>query len=174
MRAAVLTSPKQFEVRDLPLPEPGPTQVRIRLEGCGVCASNVPVWEGRPWFSYPMEPGSPGHEGWGVIDAVGRDVRELQPGDRVAALGCHACHCTQVEWIGDRIGSRFRSHNLRGRHKVELLHELRRGWPGNVIAYGNSASDLDHLRLADQGVVVTTRRGMGRRATALGLSVVSW
>lgn len=65
-------------------------QVRIRLEGCGVCASNVPVWEGRPWFSYPMEPGAPGHEGWGVIDAVGRDVRELQPGDRVAALGCHA------------------------------------------------------------------------------------
>ena len=90
MRAAVLTSPKQFAVRELPPPEPGPTQVRIRLEGCGVCASNVPVWEGRPWFSYPLEPGAPGHEGWGVIDAVGRHVREVEPGDRVAALGCHA------------------------------------------------------------------------------------
>ena len=90
MHAAVLTSPKQFEIQEFPRPEPGPTQVRVRLEGCGVCASNVPAWEGRPWFNYPMEPGSPGHEGWGIIDAVGRDVREPEPGDRVAALGYHA------------------------------------------------------------------------------------
>ena len=90
MRAAVLTNPKRFEIRTVDPPEPGRLQVRIRLEGCGVCASNVPVWEGRPWFQYPMEPGAPGHEGWGVIDAVGPDVQGLEPGDRVAALGCHA------------------------------------------------------------------------------------
>ena len=90
MRAAVLTSPKHFELRQFDPPQPGPGQVRVRLEGCGVCASNVPVWEGRPWFEYPLEPGSPGHEGWGVVDAVGDGVTDLKEGDRVAALGFHA------------------------------------------------------------------------------------
>ncbi|MCW3054262.1 MAG: Zn-containing dehydrogenase [Chthonomonadales bacterium] len=90
MRAAVITAPGQTEVREIPLPAPGPGQVRVRLEGCGVCASNVPPWEGREWFSYPLEPGGLGHEGWGVVDAVGADVTKLQPGDRVAALSQHA------------------------------------------------------------------------------------
>ncbi|HEX2166098.1 MAG TPA: zinc-binding dehydrogenase, partial [Longimicrobiales bacterium] len=70
--------------------EPGPQQVRIRIEGCGVCGSNLPVWEGREWFQYPLEPGAPGHEGWGIIDAVGSEVDELAPGNRVAALSYHA------------------------------------------------------------------------------------
>ena len=68
--------------------EPG--QVRVRLEGCGVCASNLPVWQGRPYFTYPFEPGAPGHEAWGRIDTVGRDVRHFHAGDRVALLSYHA------------------------------------------------------------------------------------
>lgn len=90
MRAAVIEAPGAVTIRELPLPEPGAGQVRIKLEGCGVCASNVPVWEGRPWFSYPCEPGAPGHEGWGVIDAVGPGVDTVSIGDRVAALTYHA------------------------------------------------------------------------------------
>ncbi len=62
----------------------------MRLEGSGVCASNLPVWEGRSWFQYPLAPGAPGHEGWGVIDALGPDVVGLKIGDRVAALSYHA------------------------------------------------------------------------------------
>lgn len=90
MRVAVIEGPTQFSTRTLPLPEIGPRDVRIRLQGCGVCHSNLPVWEGRPWFTYPLEPGAPGHEGWGIVDAVGDDVRECQPGARVAALSYHA------------------------------------------------------------------------------------
>ena len=86
MKAAVVTAPKQVEVQELPLPEPGPGQVRLRLEGCGLCASNIPVWEGREWFSYPVAAGNPGHEGWGVVDAVGEGVENVQVGDRVATL----------------------------------------------------------------------------------------
>ena len=47
----------------MPVPGPGEGQVLVELEGCGVCGSNLPLWEGRPWFSYPLEPGAPGHEG---------------------------------------------------------------------------------------------------------------
>ncbi|HEX2560113.1 MDR/zinc-dependent alcohol dehydrogenase-like family protein [Phenylobacterium sp.] len=67
-------------------PEPGPGQVRVKLEGCGVCASNLTPWAGPDWMQFPTEPGALGHEGWGVIDAVGDGVTDYAVGDRVAAL----------------------------------------------------------------------------------------
>ncbi len=86
MKAAVLTAPKSIAVQDVALPVPAAGQIRFQLEGCGLCASNIPVWEGREWFSYPVAAGNPGHEGWGVVDAVGEGVENLKVGDRVAAL----------------------------------------------------------------------------------------
>jgi threonine dehydrogenase-like Zn-dependent dehydrogenase len=85
-RACVLAAPGAVEMRDVDLPAPGPGEVRLALEGSGVCASNLPMWEGREWFTYPTAPGAPGHEGWGVIDAVGEGVEGLRVGQRVAAL----------------------------------------------------------------------------------------
>lgn len=90
MRAAVIIGPEQSEIEHRTLPEPGSGEVRIRLEGSGVCGSNLPMWEGRPWFQYPGDAGSPGHEGWGVIDAIGDGVTGLTAGDRVAALSYRA------------------------------------------------------------------------------------
>ena len=89
-RAAVVVAPGQVELQSRPKPEVGPNQVRVRLEGCGVCGSNQPVWEGRPWFNYPLEAGAPGHEGWGVVDEIGESVTTVQPGQRVAVLSYHA------------------------------------------------------------------------------------
>jgi threonine dehydrogenase-like Zn-dependent dehydrogenase len=90
MRAGVITGPGRARVDRVALPEPARGQVRLRLEGCGVCGSNLPVWEGRPWFEYPLQAGAPGHEGWGVVDAVGPGVVGLAPGERVAALSSRA------------------------------------------------------------------------------------
>ena len=90
MRAAVVGGPRGIRVERVALPEPGPGQVRVRMEGCGVCGSNLPVWEGREWFRYPLPPGAPGHEGWGVVDALGPGVSSLKPGDRVAMLSSAA------------------------------------------------------------------------------------
>ena len=86
MRAAILTGPGQIEVREVARPEPGPGQVRLRLEGCGVCASNLTPWAGPEWMQYPTEPGALGHEAWGFVDALGEGVEGLSIGDRVAAL----------------------------------------------------------------------------------------
>ena len=86
MRAAVLAAPGTIRVDEIEVPEPGPGQVRVRLEGCGVCASNLTPWEGPEWMRFPTEPGALGHEGWGTIDAVGDGVEALAVGDRVAAL----------------------------------------------------------------------------------------
>jgi len=86
MRAGVIAAPGQAIVQSAPRPEPGPGQVLLRLEGSGVCASSLPLWEGRPWFEYPQAAGAPGHEGWGRIVALGDGVADLAVGDRVAAL----------------------------------------------------------------------------------------
>lgn len=90
MLAAVLVEPGRFELRIVPRPEPGPGEVRVRIEGCGICGSNGPVFEGRSWFRYPFSPGAPGHEGWGLVDVVGEGVAGLAPGDRVAFLSSNA------------------------------------------------------------------------------------
>ena len=90
MRAVTITAPKRVRIEEAAIPEPSPTQVCVRLEGCGVCGSNLPVWEGRPWFEYPFRAGAPGHEGWGVIERVGEEVTGLKVGDRVAMLSYHA------------------------------------------------------------------------------------
>src|SRR5919201_3823528 len=86
MRAAVLTGPGQLRITEVRRPRPAPGQVRIRLEGSGVCASNLTPWAGPEWMQFPTEPGSLGHEGWGVVDALGSGVGNLSIGDRVAAL----------------------------------------------------------------------------------------
>ena len=101
MSAAVVTKPLRVELQNAPAPLPGPRQVLIRLEGCGVCASNLPPWEGRPWFTYPMPPGALGHEGWGRVEKIGSEVTEFLPGDRVAMISNHA----YAEWDVAEVGA---------------------------------------------------------------------
>ncbi len=86
MRAATLVEPGGVTISEAPRPMPAPGEVRLRLEGCGVCASNLEPWAGLPWMTYPGEAGGLGHEGWGRVDALGEGVTDLAVGDRVAAL----------------------------------------------------------------------------------------
>src|SRR3954468_12934367 len=86
MRAGVIAAPGNATVRSIERPQPGRGEVLLALEGSGVCASSLPLWEGRTWFNYPQAPGAPGHEGWGRVLAVGEGVEGLREGQRVAAL----------------------------------------------------------------------------------------
>lgn len=94
MQAATLVEPRRFELREVERPEPDQNQVLVRLEGCGLCASNLPPFEGRPWFKYPMAPGALGHEAWGTVERLGTDVRSVREGDRVGILSQYA----YAEW----------------------------------------------------------------------------
>lgn len=86
MHAAVVAAPRRLELASAPVPEPGQNQVLVRIDGCGICGSDLAVWEGRPWFDYPLASGRPGHEAWGTVEAVGRGVEGFSAGQRVAGL----------------------------------------------------------------------------------------
>ncbi len=86
MRAARIVAPRKIEIEGVKIPEPGPRDVRIRVNGCGVCASNLGPWVGLPWLKYPMAPGQSGHEAWGVVDAIGKEVTKVDVGDSVGAV----------------------------------------------------------------------------------------
>jgi L-iditol 2-dehydrogenase len=80
MKIAVLEGPRSFEVVDADLPAIGDDEVLVRVANCGVCASELDMWEGKgdtyPWF--------PGHEVSGVVEEVGSEVDGLRPGDALA------------------------------------------------------------------------------------------
>jgi threonine dehydrogenase-like Zn-dependent dehydrogenase len=86
MRAIRLEAPRRVRIEEVPIPSPGPGELRLAVEGCGVCGSDLPVWQGRPWFEYPRPAGAPGHEAWGRVDALGPGVDTACVGDRIAAL----------------------------------------------------------------------------------------
>ncbi|MCZ7569061.1 MAG: zinc-dependent alcohol dehydrogenase family protein [Ardenticatenaceae bacterium] len=116
MRAMQLQAPAPIEERplkevDLPRPEPGPNEVRIRVHMVGVCHTDLHTVEGD--LSLPRLPVVPGHQVVGTVDAVGSGVTRFRPGDRVgvAWLGwtcgrCAACLrgeenlCERAEFTG--------------------------------------------------------------------------
>jgi D-arabinose 1-dehydrogenase-like Zn-dependent alcohol dehydrogenase len=79
-----------FELVERPVPDPGRGQVRIKVEACGICHSDLLVKEGYwPGLQYPRVPG---HEIAGRVDAVGPEVTQWKPGQR-AGVGWHGGHC---------------------------------------------------------------------------------
>lgn len=82
MKIAVLTGPKEFQFEEQKLPELLPDEVLVRVAACGVCTSELDMWEGRAGGH--MYPRYPGHEVSGVVADVGNDVQGLATGDRVA------------------------------------------------------------------------------------------
>ena len=101
-RAFQVTGSRQFELVNRELTEPLPGQVRIRVQACGVCHSDVVAVEGMR--ADPSRPIVPGHEVVGVIDAVGPGVHAWQVGDRVGVgyLGgqCNECDfCRRGDFV---------------------------------------------------------------------------
>jgi len=81
-----------FELVERDVPEPGPAQVRIRVEACGICHSDAMVRAGAfPGLALPR---IPGHEIAGQIESVGAGVTMWKPGVRVG-VGWHGGHCFQ-------------------------------------------------------------------------------
>lgn len=93
MKAAVVTHfHAPLEILDVPIPEPGPGQVLVRMEASGLCHTDIHAARG-DWPVQPSLPFTPGHEGVGTVDKLGQGVTTRQIGDRVA-----------IAWLGYACG----------------------------------------------------------------------
>jgi threonine dehydrogenase-like Zn-dependent dehydrogenase len=197
-RAAVLIEPLKAQVSTSPLTHPTDREVRVKLQGSGVCASNLAVWEGRPWFKYPLPAGAPGHEGWGVVDAVGAAVTDLSPGERVALISGNAyaqydianrdavvrlpTELADVPFPGEPFGCAmniFERSDIRAGQRVAivgagflglLLTQLAAGAGAQVVVLSRRRYALDMARKMGALEVVETDCGNDARAYAMGLT----
>jgi propanol-preferring alcohol dehydrogenase len=96
MKAAVVNDFTQpLTIKDVPIPEPSDGQVLVRIEACGLCHTDIHAAHG-DWPIKPALPLIPGHEGVGIVEAVGPGAgEEIGVGDRVAIpwLGFACGHC---------------------------------------------------------------------------------
>ncbi len=139
MRAAVLAGPRRIEIEDVPRPSPGEGELLVRLEGCGVCGSNLVPWQGREWFRYPFAPGAPGHEGWGRVEALGAGANGVAPGDRVAVLS----------------GAAFAEYDLAPQDRVVRIPDAIDGpFPGEALGCGANVFRRSAIRAGDTVALV--------------------
>ena len=91
MKAAVLVATGTFEVRSVPVPEIGPDDVLVEVSRCGLCGTDIHIFNGR--YSADRLPLVPGHEFSGQIVRIGANVRGWERGAKVTAdinVGCGA------------------------------------------------------------------------------------
>jgi phosphatidylglycerophosphatase C len=90
-------------------------------------------------------------------------------------LGFERTVCTEIQWQGDKLDGHLASPNRRGEEKARCLESLRQEYPGlPVIAYGNSSSDLEHMRAADRALLVNGSMEARQLARKSDIEVSSW
>jgi phosphatidylglycerophosphatase C len=90
-------------------------------------------------------------------------------------LGFERTLCTEMVWREDRLDGRLKTPNRRGEEKLRCLTWLREQYPAHrIIAYGNSASDLDHMRETDRALLVNGNDGARRLAAKWDIAVSNW
>jgi 2-desacetyl-2-hydroxyethyl bacteriochlorophyllide A dehydrogenase len=133
MKAALYQAVRTIEVRDLPVPEPGPGDVVVRVAACGICGTDQHIFEGDFFPTYPVVGG---HELAGEVAEVGAEVDDIKVGDRVAVdpgVFCGHCfycqrdqgnHCLNWNGIGITRNGGFAEFALAPRGNVYAIGDL--------------------------------------------------
>lgn len=134
MEAIVIHSPGDLRVEDVPTPEVGPGQVRVRVRAGGICGSDLHYFHNGGFGAIRIQqPMVLGHEVAGVLDAVAADVKHLVAGDRIAVNPSHPCgqcrfcqmglhnHCLDMRYFG----SAMRMPHVQGAFRQELVIDAR-------------------------------------------------
>ena len=179
MRAAVLTGPGSVELVERAPALLLPGTVRVEVEGCGVCGSNLPVWEGRPWFDYPLPPGNPGHEAWGrVVEGpallVGRRVALLAenaftdelvvPADRLVSL---PQELDGQPFPGEAIGCAFNAARRSDFRSGQTVGVVGVGFLGALLVGLAAAAGARVIALARKKSALEVARTMGAAETVV-------
>ncbi|GAA4431590.1 alcohol dehydrogenase catalytic domain-containing protein [Georgenia halophila] len=91
MRAAVMFGPGDIRVVDKPVPRPGPGEVLVKVSVCGMCGTDLKIYDGHFPGTPPYGTYTPGHEWAGTVVEVGETVDEVETGDRVCIEAHHGC-----------------------------------------------------------------------------------
>ena len=98
MRSAVFLGQRNLKVLEREIPKPGPKEVLIKVMACGVCGSDVHIYEGDQGSTSTVPPQIQGHEFSGIVVETGSEVSSCKVGDRVCvdpADNCNECYyCT--------------------------------------------------------------------------------
>jgi len=91
------------------------------------------------------------------------------------SLGVERTLCTEIQWRGDKLLGTLKTPNRRGAEKLHCLTWLRTQYPGlPIVAYGNSASDLEHMRHADRALLVNAGTAARGLAVQSGIPTSNW
>lgn len=133
MKAAVYHGPKDIRVEEVDVRKPEKDEVCIKIKYCGVCGTDVHIYEGDSGAFAVKPPLIPGHEFAGVVEAVGEDVKHLKVGDKVSAdpnIMCGKCYfcrsgmehfCENVTGIGTTADGGFAQYTvMKASHAYKL------------------------------------------------------
>ena len=149
--------PEKLVVNDVPVPEPGKGQVRVRVHAAGVNFPDTLIIQNLYQFK-PALPFSPGGEAAGVVDAVGEGVDDLKPGDRVVAMTGNGCFAEHV------IANRAQVVPIPGDMPFDIAS-------GFTMTYGTSHHALKQRARLQPGetlLVLGAAGGVGLAAVELG------
>lgn len=179
----MVVGPRTVEIIEVDLADPVRGEVRVAVEGCGVCGSNLPVWEGRPWFSYPLAPGVPGHEAWGRIEAVGEGVVGRHVGDPVALLGQAGFGSHTVVpaastvvlppelagelFPGEALGCGFNVAARSGFRPGQRVGVVGVGFIGAVVTYLAAQAGAEVIAISRRAYALDVARAMGAKEAIL-------
>jgi L-idonate 5-dehydrogenase len=134
MRAIVVHAALDLRIDEVAVPEPGPYEVRVRIERGGICGSDLHYYqEGRIGTIVLQEPMILGHEIAGIVDQVGPAVDNISPGDRVAVSPSRPCGECRFCQMGQQIhcldmrfyGSAMRMPHVQGAFRESLVADAR-------------------------------------------------
>jgi len=145
MKAWVVEEQKKIEdnplnLRDVPIPQPGPKEIRVRITHCGICRTDLHIAEGDIPLS--KKPVIPGHEIVGIVDGLGAETRRFKKGDRVG-----------ISWLNSACGSC--KYCLRGDenycpHIRRTGYDVDGGFAEYVLVHEDYAFDLRHISLPSE------------------------
>lgn len=143
MLASVLTGPRRVEPRVVPIPKPGPGELQIRVDACGVCGSDIHMWmAGHGWSPTPLENFRMGHEFCGTVTDPGDS--DFRVGQRVtfwANLYCGRCDmCRQGK---EHLCREVRGTNYTGFVCNGAYAQYFTGRARNACLLPDTVSDLD-------------------------------
>jgi propanol-preferring alcohol dehydrogenase len=142
MKAWMLSKPLDLKIADVPVPKPGPREILLRVQYCGICHTDLHEYKGE--IPLPVLPIIPGHQIVGIVEEAGREVRKFCEGDRVGVPWLHGtcgdcdyCRagrenlCDRAQFTGLHANGGFAEYHL---VHEDFAHPLPKGVAAHELA----------------------------------------